>query len=281
MNGKIIDLTADEIKINSDNFEVDKTGKIKATAGTIGGYDISQNDLSAELYTDYSYTTEDLNKIQQYIMGKITLTDEEKERLDFYRDGVIDSRDYLMIKNIVNGISGVDNTHRGKITIQRKNHMKAIVIIDGFGNEIFRTGIAETKCSNLVANKINNAIIKEQKVLWGPDFMYMLSGQTITLSEPISSQPNGIILVWSAYVDGEPQDYNFNSFFISKKEIELFPGNGHNMIMAGSPFNPIASKYVYITDTTISGNDDNNLSGTRNGITFANNKFVLRYVIGV
>lgn len=39
--GKTIDLTADNIVINSSFFKVDKTGKITATSGTIGGFDIT------------------------------------------------------------------------------------------------------------------------------------------------------------------------------------------------------------------------------------------------
>ena len=47
-------------------------------------------------------------------------------------------------------------------------------------------------------------------------------------------------------------------------------------------FSAMASKYLYINDTSIVGNDNNNKTGTgASGIVYANNGFVLRYVIGV
>lgn len=63
----------------------------------------------------------------------------------------------------------------------------------------------------------------KQKLLSSELNMYMIEGQYVTLLEPISKQRNGIVLVWSEYKDGEALDYNYNSFFISKKEIETFP----------------------------------------------------------
>ena len=44
----------------------------------------------------------------------------------------------------------------------------------------------------------------------------------------------------------------------------------------------MATKYIYISDTTITGTDDNATVGTgTSGVTYTNNRFVLRYVIGV
>lgn len=45
LKGKTIDLTADDIKINSTYFKVSKEGNITATGGTIGGYEINDNGI--------------------------------------------------------------------------------------------------------------------------------------------------------------------------------------------------------------------------------------------
>lgn len=45
LKGKTIDLTADDIKINSTYFKVSKEGDITATGGTIGGYEINDNGI--------------------------------------------------------------------------------------------------------------------------------------------------------------------------------------------------------------------------------------------
>ena len=55
------------------------------------------------------------------------------------------------------------------------------------------------------------------------------------------------------------------------------------MFRSGSaPFEQACVKYLMISDTTITGIEQNALTGTSStGIKYANNVFVLRYVIGV
>ena len=45
----------------------------------------------------------------------------------------------------------------------------------------------------------------------------------------------------------------------------------------------VATKYVYVSDTSLTGHSSNNIEATAksNGITTAPRNFVLRYVIGV
>ena len=57
--------------------------------------------------------------------------------------------------------------------------------------------------------------------------------------------------------------------------------SGHTFILGRGKFTYTGTKYLYINDTSISGHDDNNLTGSNNGIIYANDKFVLRYAIGV
>lgn len=118
-------------------------------------------------------------------------------------------------------------------------------------------------------------------VLWSGGY-YMTSGHTISLSETVSSQPSGISLVFSEYVDSEVKNTTFTSFFVSKKVVSAHSGCGHCFQMSTSNLAYFATKYLYISDDKIVGHDNNSLSGTgTSGITYANNRFVLRYVIGV
>lgn len=118
------------------------------------------------------------------------------------------------------------------------------------------------------------------KVLWSGNY-YMTAGHTANLSEPINTQPSGIVLVFGRYVtDGNP--YAWNSFFVPKHAATgAYYGSGHTFIMATSNFSTVAMKYLYIRNTQIAGNDYNNTTGTNNGITFNNAAFTLQYVIGV
>lgn len=126
-------------------------------------------------------------------------------------------------------------------------------------------------------------VYHEPKILWGGDLasgMYMTSGHTANLSEAVSAQRNGIVLVFSAYNGADDTNYGWQSFFVPKQLVALSTA-GHTFILGRGKFTYTGTKYLYINDTSITGHADNNLTGTNNGITYANNKFVLRYVIGV
>lgn len=124
-----------------------------------------------------------------------------------------------------------------------------------------------------------------QKLLWSnSNGYYMHSGQTINLASPISEQHRGIILHWQGYISGESaQNYDHNYTFIPKQHIENAPGQGVSCILSGSTGNRFSCKYVYVRDTSITGNDNNSQTVTRDtsGITFSNNYFVLTEVYGV
>lgn len=121
-----------------------------------------------------------------------------------------------------------------------------------------------------------------QKVLWSGGY-YMTATHTITLSEKVSEQTSGIVLVFSRYSGGTQQNYHWNHFFISKEWVRLHGGTGCSFILTtDGVFGIMASKYLYIHDDKIGGNDVNNQTGTAaSGITYNNAAFVLRYVIGV
>lgn len=138
---------------------------------------------------------------------------------------------------------------------------------------------------NLVAKeqiRINGTPIGG-KVLWQGEY-YMNASQVAQLSAPISEQVNGIVLVFSLY-DPEynfSDDVSINTFFVSKKEVELLPDAPHSFfLLINSGFSVIGAKYLYINDTAITGHATNSTAGTNNNMTFSNNRFVLRYVIGV
>lgn len=118
-------------------------------------------------------------------------------------------------------------------------------------------------------------------ILWSGAF-FMNGSQTINFAEPVSKQSSGIVLVFSRYSSSTAQNYHWNSFFIHKAWVKAHESQGHQFFMTtDGKFSVVASKYLYIHDTKIGGNDNNEASGTANGITYNNAGFVLRYVIGV
>lgn len=120
------------------------------------------------------------------------------------------------------------------------------------------------------------------QLLWEGVY-YMSGSQTATLTEPVSKQKNGIVLVFSRYISGAAQDYHFQTFFVPKYQVAKHAGCGHTFMMTtDGSFGNFGAKYVYLHDTHITGNNINEAVGTGEcGIKYQNNAFVLRYVIGV
>lgn len=120
--------------------------------------------------------------------------------------------------------------------------------------------------------------------LWsgGNTGYYMISSQSVTLSENVSAQAHGIVLAWSAYTSEGAQNFSWNYTFVPKAHVTNHPGAGICCPMSDP--DRIGMKYVYVSNNKITGNDRNddngNVSGTNN-VKFSNNYWVLRAVYGV
>lgn len=119
--------------------------------------------------------------------------------------------------------------------------------------------------------------LKSNQILWSGGY-HMSASHVITLQAPISSQPHGIILVFSGYGSGGVNNDDVHCFVYPKvllgqgKMTAKFP-------MFGGLVSVFGLKALYISDTSITGHRNNTGSGT--GILpFNNSAFVLRYVIG-
>lgn len=133
------------------------------------------------------------------------------------------------------------------------------------------------------ASETDSAIagLKANKVLWS-GAIYMNADQTATLYEAVSAQPSGIVLVFSAY-SGGAVDTQFHSFFVPKAIVVAHSGRGSEFVMASSNTpGSFRFRYLYISDTCITGAADNSWDGTTSsGVKVTNSGAVLRYVIGV
>lgn len=194
--------------------------------------------------------------------------------------------------------SETDFRHRTDVFLERGKKLKTYDIDDyeldllaidentndvTFGIETTNTTI-QGNTINLVSDNpitLNGTTIGANKVLWS-GASHMNANQSINLSEAISEQTNGIVLVFSLYRNSAAEDVSINSFFVSKKQIELLEGCPHSFFMlVNAGFSIIGAKYLYINDSSISGHEGNTSSGANSGITFNNSNYVLRYVIGV
>lgn len=159
--------------------------------------------------------------------------------------------------------------------IYKKENGKYQVAINGFVN----TEINDV----LQVYGDNGNLINDNQVLWGPGYYYMTANHTINLSQKVSEQKNGIVLVWQAYVDGVVQTYDFNFTFIPKWQVSVNPSRGVGCFLTNSSGAKIGTKYVYVHDDKIVGNNVNDDGATKrnSGITTTNNYWVLTHVLGV
>ena len=112
-HGKTINLTSDNIAINSNNFSVDKYGNVVANSGKMGGWTLSSTGLINEdgnLYirnNGYSsiYTYADMVILRLYLEEKIPLDDTElREHYDVNHDGDVNAGDLLELRRRILGL---------------------------------------------------------------------------------------------------------------------------------------------------------------------------------
>ncbi len=122
----------------------------------------------------------------------------------------------------------------------------------------------------------------EQTVLWQGSYL-MSASETINLTNtPVLNQQNGIVLVFSAYENNAPKEYDFKTYFIPKEMVTLKSGVGYDFWFNTASFGYVGAKYIYISNTEIKGHSNNTTTGTgTTGIKYTNNHWCLRYVIGV
>lgn len=103
--------------------------------------------------------------------------------------------------------------------------------------------------------------------------VYPNADYTGNFSAPVSTQPHGILIEFAPYVDGQAKVYGLVTFFIPKGRCN---GESYNIYI-----DPWCSKWIYVYDDKIVGNDANSKTGTTNGISYNNRKYVLSRVYGV
>lgn len=128
---------------------------------------------------------------------------------------------------------------------------------------------------------INGREYGVNKVLWSGS-SHMNGSQYAYLSEAISAQPHGIVLVFSEYDNnaGTANNSGFTDFFVSKKVVSSHNACGHYFPSLYA-WNRNCIKYIYFWDTYLKGNSVNTSTATVGGITYNNTWCALRYVIGV
>lgn len=146
--------------------------------------------------------------------------------------------------------------------------------------EVHLNGINVTEVVKLLEVSPNiptlNASLFESKILWSHSGMFLNAGQSISLSEKLSNQKRGIVLILSRYESGASQDYGYCTYFVPKEYLDFGvdkPGFDIPLVKYSDGSIVTGSKYIYVSDDKIEG-------AATNG-TSPNSGWVFRYAIGV
>lgn len=132
---------------------------------------------------------------------------------------------------------------------------------------------------------LNGTDMMTQNVLWSGGH-FMNESQTATLSQAVTAQRNGIVLIFSKYDGSAAVNQHFHSYFVPKQNISTVGSSyGQTFHLADCIAYRVGYKTLFIHDTKIVGiaeNDDSLSSGyADSGIKYNNALWVMRYVIGV
>lgn len=205
----------------------------------------------------------------------------------------VDNHVYLENGKIIYG-KNTDGVDRSMVQMNGNNQS-----VFGYGGYINNEGASYYDGNNVNIRSKNGVYITspdagltaraygQNKILWGGTSggYYMTDAHRITLSEKVSEQPNGIVLIFSMYTNGAAENSAFNHIFVPKQQVLTWNGYGVSCFLTGyansTGTNLLGFKYLYVNDDTIVGNANNNYVGASNGLNLTSNRFVLRAVIGV
>lgn len=137
-------------------------------------------------------------------------------------------------------------------------------IIKAFSSSVIEGSVLSTKSNSTkntyscdyVNNLVHNEMYSDQKILFeDTGGTYMGENQVANLSENISQQKNGIVLIWQPYRSGSgPTSWGWNITFIPKYIAQNFPGYGFVFNLTENNFGEVSSKYIYVFDNRLVGN---------------------------
>lgn len=217
---------------------------------------------------------------------KRVLTNDDVNNLPIEDGNFIVTKDGKAFTDYDNERVGIGGTPDTEMSDTSTNSVENKIIKQYVDTNVGNINNLETTDKTNLVNAINevNGIatsLPDVKVLWTGG-LYMTGAHKIALSESVSSQRHGIVLHWQRYTSGSVQNTDHAYFFIPKSHIQLSSGQGVEMMMSDATFGIVAAKYVYVSDTEIVGNANNEKTGTgASGIKYINNRHVLTQVLGV
>lgn len=148
----VIDIKGNQVKITSDYFTLDETGRIEATSGDIAGFEMTPTRFEKDFVIRYNFTQTDLDKLRNYLTGVGTLTEDEKELYDINGDGRLSAGDYSLMRSLINGTydSSGEQIIRGTLILDSADTKGLVKIYNASKNTYHtRVGLFSIRTSSL------------------------------------------------------------------------------------------------------------------------------------
>lgn len=169
--GKTIEMTSDDIAINSTKFSVTKNGYITATGGTIGGFILNDVSFQKQVSGIYNYNDFDLLIACGLAMSWFGNEPIIRSLEDYNNSGDITSMDFIEIKKVLLGQLTNTKTASGKfeintndskncISVEKDNEVAVSIGVGGVNSNMitcqnFACGTPGSTVSNSVITCIN------------------------------------------------------------------------------------------------------------------------------
>ena len=137
----IIELKGNTVTIDSDYFSLDETGRIDATSGEIGGFNMDNTSFNTVINGLYKYNNFDSNTLKAFISGELTETVNSLELYDLNNDGRLSAQDYSRMRTTLNGEAEYYNNTSGKFYINSDNPKYCASVLDSNDNVIVSMGL--------------------------------------------------------------------------------------------------------------------------------------------
>ncbi len=294
ISGGDLGLTANNITISSEHFNVDAngnlecsnaqiSGEITASSGAIGGYEITKspsgtNYIAAQAYPKYNFDISDYLKVKNYLDGTGTLTPMEELEYDIDGDGQVTATDmqfiYRMIELHIDTGQGI---HVQLTSNPNDLNMNGFSVIAGY--------MTVFGASPMWGVTINNGRAYGQRVLF-EDISLNGDNGTITLDDQIDTDLGLTFDITSyKYIEIFGRDNNGQAGAYVKLEGVIT--NGHTFMLseieAGTGTYIRRTKYTVTNDNQLVPSNGGYVYITSNGAVQTNssqNYIYIRKVVG-
>ena len=134
----VIDLKSNRFSMTSDNSKINRDGSVEFFKGLIGGWHLENNKLWCYIKPNFDYTEDDFSRIQAILLGS-SYTDEEFKKYDIDGDGVINSKDQLMVRQLVK--FNLKSSNPGKLLLDPTNWIRPIRIVNSSNQDVAWFGV--------------------------------------------------------------------------------------------------------------------------------------------